>query len=162
MQQLIRLIITSALIVTFTCDLVGQATNPTLTRRVQSKRLPKRVKRLISYNESNVVSILRTLLSAEATYQSTTGNGNYGTLEQLRGQGLIESIMAEGHRYGYLFKLRVETGSSESPASFETVAVPRIYGRTGLKSFYINETGVLRGANKRGAKATINDDPLDP
>ena len=161
MQQLIRLIIASALMVSFSYDLMGQGTNPPLTRRVQTKRLPKKVKRLIIYNESRAVSVLHTILSAEATYQSTSGNGNYATLEQLGDQGLIDYILAKGHRYGYLFKLRVEKASSESAASFETVAVPRWYGRTGLRSFYLNETGVIHGADKRGAAATVKDDPLD-
>ncbi|MGH9929138.1 MAG: hypothetical protein ACREA9_07915 [Pyrinomonadaceae bacterium] len=37
-----------------------------------------------------------TLFSAEATYQSTTGNGNYGSIEELGKQGLIDFVLAEG------------------------------------------------------------------
>jgi hypothetical protein len=160
MQQPIKLTIASVLLVSCSYDMAGQRTRPLLTRRVQTES-SKKVKRLVTHNESGAVSVLRTIFSAEATYQSTSGNGNYGTLEQLNDQGLIDYILAKGHRYGYTFKLRVERYSSESAASLEAVAVPRRYGRTGLRSFYIDETGVLRGADKRGAAATINDDPLD-
>ncbi len=159
MQQLIRLIIASAMMVSFCSDLAGQR-SPSLTHRVQT-RFPKKIKKLISYNQSGAIAVLRTVSSAEATYQSTSGYGNYGTLEQLGDQGLIDYILAKGHRYGYIFRLRVARASAKASASFETVAVPRRYGRTGLMSFYINETGVIHGADKRGAKATINDDPLD-
>ncbi|HMF57936.1 MAG TPA: hypothetical protein VK619_16455 [Pyrinomonadaceae bacterium] len=161
MKQLIRFIIASALLASFSYDLAGQNTRPTSTRRVHTGTSTK-VKRLISYNESGAVSILRTISSAEATYQSTSGNGNYGTLEQLGDQVLIDSILAKGHRYGYIFKLRIRRASSESAASFVALAVPRKYGRTGLRSFYINETGVMRAADRRGAEATVHDDPLDP
>ena len=99
-------------------------------------------------------------MSAEATYQSTTGNGNYGTIEELGKEKLIDYVLAEGHRYGYLFRVRREIFSSESPASFEIVAVPRTYGRTGRRSFYMNETGVIHTADKKGAAANPSDDTM--
>jgi hypothetical protein len=105
--------------------------------------------------------ILRTILSAEATYQATSGNGNYGKLEELGKEKLIDYVLAEGHRYGYLFRIRLENFSPESAASFEIVAVPRAYGRTGRRSFYMNESGVIHAADKKGAEANLGDDPLD-
>ena len=108
-----------------------------------------------------MVSVLRTIVTAEATYNSTVGNGAFGSLEQLGDVKMIDNVLAEGHRYGYIFTLKVESGSTESPASFHVVAVPRRYSRTGIRSFYINETGILRGADKRGAEASVDDDPLD-
>jgi hypothetical protein len=162
MQRLIRLaIIAALLLLSFSSNLLGQRAKLTSTRRVQTARSSKKVSALIRYNESGAVSVLRIIMSAEATYQATAGNGDYGTLKQLGEQVLIDEILAKGHRYGYLFKLRVEKSTAESPASFEAVAVPRKYGRTGLQSFYINETGIMRGANKRGAEATIGDYLLD-
>jgi hypothetical protein len=161
MRKLIKLTIASALLLSFSYDLVAQRAKPPLMRRTQTRSSSKKVKRLIGYNQSWTVSVMRGIMGAEGAYQATTGNDNFGTLQQLGEQGLVDYILAEGHRYGYLFKVRVEKGSSESPASYEAVAVPRKYGRTGLKSFYINETGVLRGADKGGAEATVNDVALD-
>ncbi|HEV7474529.1 MAG TPA: hypothetical protein VGN90_10805 [Pyrinomonadaceae bacterium] len=100
---------------------------------------------------------LQTLFSAEATYQATTGNGDYGTIEELGKEKLIDYVLAEGHRYGYLFRVRQEKHSSESPASFELWAVPRTYGRTGRRSFYMDETGVIHAADKKGAEANPDD-----
>jgi hypothetical protein len=108
---------------------------------------------------------LFTLLSAEATYQSTTGQGNYGTIEELGKEKLIDFVLAEGHRFGYLFRVRREKVSSESPqASLEIIAVPRIYRRTGRRSFYLDETGVIRYMDKKGAEANRDDDliVIDP
>jgi hypothetical protein len=115
---------------------------------------------LIRHNEAGAIASLRTLFSAEATYQSTTGNGNYGTIEELGEQKLIDYVLAEGHRFGYLFKVRREKYSAESQSSLEIVATPRTYGVTGRQSFYIDETGVIRGKDKQGAEASRLDDSL--
>ena len=103
---------------------------------------------------------LRTLFSAEATYQATAGNGDYGTIEELRKEKLIDYVLAEGHRFGYLFRIRREKFSPESQSSLEIVAVPRIYRRTGRRSFYMNETGVIHALDKNGAEASLGDDVM--
>jgi hypothetical protein len=113
--------------------------------------------RLIRHNEAGALRSLQTLFASEATYQATAGNGDYGTLDELRKQGLIDPVLAEGHRFGYLFRIRREKWSAESPASIEIMAVPRTYGRTGRRSFYMNETGVVYAADKNGAEATTAD-----
>jgi len=115
---------------------------------------------LIRHNEAGALAALRTLFTAEVTYQSTTGQGDYGTIEELGEQGLIDYVLREGHRYGYLFKVRLEKRSSESQPSLQIVAIPRTYGVTGRRSFYIDETGVIRAADKKGAEATLAADTL--
>lgn len=108
--------------------------------------------------------MLRTLFSAEATYQATAGMGNYGTIEELGKEKLIDFVLAEGHRFGYLFRVRQEKVSTESQASIEILAVPRSYGRTGRRSFYLDETGVIRSVDKKGTEANLQDHliVLDP
>jgi len=144
---------------------IVQAQTIPSAKPIQAKARPSPVTRrtthlqrnLIRHNEAGAIMTLRTLLSAEATYQATTGNGDYGTIEQLGKEKLVDFVLAEGHRFGYLFRVRREKSSSESPASFEIMAVPRNYGRTGRRSFYMDETGVLRFADKHGAEANLND-----
>lgn len=115
-------------------------------------------RRLIRHNEAGAIMSLRTLHSAEATYQATLGNGDYGTLDELRKEGLIDNVLGEGHRYGYLFRIRREKSSSESPqSSLEITAVPRTYGRTGRRSFYMDQTGTINSLDKKGAEATHAD-----
>ena len=110
-----------------------------------ARRTARIQQRIINNNEAGAILSLQKLFSAEATYQSTTGNGDYGTLEELRKQGLIDQVLGEGHRYGYLFRI---------------TAVPRGYGRTGRRSFYVNETGVTYADDKKGSEATHADHAL--
>lgn len=125
---------------------------PGLARRMARQQLLT-----IQHNEEGAIKSLQKLLSAEATYRATTGNGEYGTLDELRKQGLINQVLVEGHRYGYLFRIRREKWSPESQPSLKITAVPRSYGRTGLRSFYMNQTGVIYAADKNGAEATSAD-----
>ena len=137
---------------------IGKA-EPDKARVPAVERLTTRQqRRLIRHNEAGAIRSLQTLFSAEATYQATVGNGDYGTLDELRKEGLVDYVLGEGHRYGYLFRVRREKRSSESPqSSLEITAVPRTYGRTGRRSFYMDESGVIHAASKNGAEATIAD-----
>jgi hypothetical protein len=56
-----------------------------------------------------------------------------------------------GKLTGYSFEVRVK------PGGFEATAVPVQPGISGKRSFYIDQTNVLRGAEKQGAKATSSD-----
>ncbi|HEX8247603.1 MAG TPA: prepilin-type N-terminal cleavage/methylation domain-containing protein, partial [Pyrinomonadaceae bacterium] len=47
-------------------------------------------------NEASAVSSLRTLSGAQATYQTTLGQGDYGTLAQLNTGGMIDSVLSAG------------------------------------------------------------------
>src|SRR5207237_1293370 len=46
-------------------------------------------------NEGSAEQSLRTISSAEATYQNTAGNGTYGTLAFLMGQSLVDSVLGQ-------------------------------------------------------------------
>jgi len=145
---------------TKTAQTVQTQTRPAVVAR---RNTPQQ-RSLIRHNEAGAIRTLQTLFSAEATYQATAGNGNYGTIEELRKENLIDYVLAEGHRFGYLFRVRREKFSPESQSSLEIVAVPRIYRRTGRRSFYIDETGVIHAADKKGAEANLGDDlvAIDP
>ena len=103
-------------------------------------------------NEAIAHGVLRTLASAELTYQSTVGNGNFGTLEQLIDQGLVPKDLVE--KGGYKIELMVVG------AKFEATATPIEYGKSGKMSFFIDESSVVRAADRAGAPATIMDKPL--
>lgn len=106
-------------------------------------------------NEGSAISALRTLHSAESTFQSTVGNGKYGTLQQLAAEGLIDNTLASGLKNNYRFDVR------PNGMSFEATATPSSQADTGSRSFFVNETGVLRGSIKRGIAATAYDPPLN-
>src|SRR5213596_1502495 len=54
-------------------------------------------------NEGSAQQTLRTVHSSEATYQSTSGAGNYGVLADLRAASMIDSVLAVGTKSGYTF-----------------------------------------------------------
>lgn len=159
---MLRLVLGLLLILSPTLFLRAQNTAPVFRSPADAGRSSRYRRNLIRYNEAWAIKTLQTLFSAEATYQSTVGNGNYGTLEDLVREKLISRVLGEGHRYGYVFRIRIEKRASGSPAVLAIAAVPRHYGRTGRRSFYVDETGVVVAADRKGAEAKATDDPLDP
>jgi prepilin-type N-terminal cleavage/methylation domain len=102
-------------------------------------------------NEGSAQQSLRTMASAEATFQATAGNGNYGAVSDLVVQSLIDSVLGGGTKSGY--KFTTGTAPSSSPTVFVVAAAPStITGvtATGTREFCIDQTGVL------GAKAAAS------
>src|SRR5437868_12615863 len=97
-------------------------------------------------NEGSAQQSLRTVASAEATYKSTAGNGNYGPVQSLVDQNLIDSTLGGGTKSGYSFT----TGNADPASSatlFVIAAAPTSTSAvvaTGTREFCIDESGVLR------------------
>src|SRR5215831_4872899 len=108
-------------------------------------------------NEGAAIYALRNILKAEVTYQAKKGYGSYGTLADLQNELLISPELASGTQYGYRFK--VETGKEEG--GWSGFAVPAVYGSSGVRSFYVDETGVLRGEDSHGLDASKFAPPLN-
>ena len=117
-----------------------------------------------SANEGSAVSSLRTIHGAQATYQATTGNGNYaggagGTevaastagLQTLNGAGLIDGTLgsAAGLKSGYAFTMtnfNFSSATPPNPATFAVIAKPSSNAgltATGTRNFGIATDGVL-------------------
>ena len=109
-------------------------------------------------NEGSAQSSMRTIHSAEAVYQSTMGNGQFGTLrtadepaagQSLQTQSLVDAQLGSGTKSGYNFAIPVAGLAVGPPATFWGSAVPantNVGTRTGNRSFAITEDGVLRSA----------------
>ena len=102
-------------------------------------------------NEGSAQSSLRTVFSAQATYQSTTGNGAFaGTLPVLQGVNLIDSVLGAAvvsPKSGYNFSI-VEQAGTGATAVFGAYGFPQTTGgptQTGTRRFGLSEDGVLRG-----------------
>jgi prepilin-type N-terminal cleavage/methylation domain-containing protein len=97
-------------------------------------------------NEGSAQSSLRTIHSCEATYRATTGDMSYGTLDDLKGQYLTDSVLASGSKSGYTFAA-VPTAAGMA-AQFYLTAVPSTTsgpGLSGTRRFAMTEDGVQRG-----------------
>ena len=108
--------------------------------------------------EATILNLVRTLATAEAVYQSTTGRGaSFGSLEQLFKEGTIDDRLGRGAKNGYQFAVVL----SSNAAQFEIFATPVEYGATGLKSYYCSNEYVIHTADKKGARAAASD-PILP
>ena len=101
-------------------------------------------------NEGSAQSSLRTIHSAQSTYQSTTGNGAFSAdLAGLSGANLVDPVLATGTKSGYLFTIpAVTVPASGTLAQFCAPADPQTKSgpsQTGTRVFGIAEDGVMRG-----------------
>lgn len=113
------------------------------------------------FNERFVVASVRTIHGAQSTYQAVVGNGSYGSLAGLRQAGFIDAALASGEKYGYRFVLTVTPMNGNSPSTFQLTATPRDYPRAGRISFFIDQMGLIRAADKNGGAANGTDPIID-
>ena len=100
-------------------------------------------------NEGSAQSSLRTIHSAQSTYQATTGNGAFSTdLATLKNQSLIDPVLGGGSKSGYSFTLpNVVAPSTGVLAQFCAQANPTTgsgASQSGTRTFGITEDGVMR------------------
>ena len=99
-------------------------------------------------NEGSAQSSMRTIHSSEAVYQATAGNGQFGTLNNLMTQNLVDSVLGAGSKSGYTFECLAANLDAGPPATFYATSIPSntaAVTRTGNRSFTIAEDGILRG-----------------
>ncbi len=136
---------------------------PELSQRWASEEIEGR--------EEAAIAALRRLADAIATYRRAFGNLPE-SLEQLgpapkegvspEAAQLVDAELAAGKKGGYLFRYRILPAAGEgAEPSFELAAVPAEYGKTGRRSFFLDASGKLRGADKQGAVATSADPPIE-
>ena len=117
-------------------------------------------------NEASAIASLRTIHGAQATYQATKGNGLFGTLENLCGEGLIDKIIGNGGadctltqaapsagttstqtvKSGFTFNMTSAAPSPTDPAQFSAIAEPSQktgVSKTGARRFGIGTEGVI-------------------
>ncbi len=107
----------------------------------------------IEANESSAVGSLRTINTAQITYNSSYPTVGYaGTLTALGGTSctppnsssacLIDTLLAGGLKSGYTFNL---TGASGTPnSSYQLIATPAVWDVSGIRYFCSYQDAVLR------------------
>jgi len=112
-------------------------------------------------NEGSAKSSLRTIHSAQVTYQATAGFGAYASdLTTLQNQRLIDTVLGSSNKSGYHFEI-IEQGGTGATAVFGVYAFPLIPSgatQTGTRRFAMTHIGVVHGdTDLSGAPATIDD-----
>ena len=133
--------------------------------------LPQLLRQRITANETAAVGGLKTLTSAETAFKSgncldsdANGTAEYGTMAQLiappnGGPQFVTADWGDGRRNGYTFAVAF-AGAGGSNQHFQITAQPSQAGVTGVRSFYVDETGTIR-FNRVGAAPTVADPPLE-
>ena len=112
--------------------------------------VPNLVQSKLVANEGKAISAVRSLGTAQVTYSTKDGAGNFATdLNALETAGLIDSVLGSGTTDSYAFSV------SGSGVTFQINATPRVYQTTGIRSFYADESGVVR-YNTANARATAS------
>lgn len=110
----------------------------------------------ISISEQEAAEWLAEIFGAETIYfQARAG---FTTLEELIRLGGISKQLANGSESGYRFTLHLEADGR----SFTVQAIPAQYGRTGRRSFYLDQTGVIRAEDRKGQPADANSPRYPP
>lgn len=107
----------------------------------------------INNGEAMAHYALSAVVRAQERFKAEKQQQRYATLEELVKEDIIEKWVFE--RQQYKIELNV------SGDKFEATAVPLDYGKTGRRSFFVDESGVIRAADHQGKPATVEDPPAD-
>ena len=108
-------------------------------------------------NESAAVGTLRTIVSAESTYQSTKGNNTtYANQAALKGMKLIDDIVGDPAQEKAGYKYAVDTDLDDTV--FDATATSQ-RETTGSKSYFTNEAGVIYFGSTFNVPPTCSADP---
>jgi type IV pilus assembly protein PilA len=109
--------------------------------------IPNLLKSRQAANEASAISGVRTIGTAQATYQSTKGLGkNFAAgLVDLNTEGSVDSTLGGGAKSGFSFSSTGTASTSTAPSTFYANADPLSTGTfgTGNRHFYSNETYVI-------------------
>jgi len=119
-----------------------------------------------SMNDASAVGSLRSINTAEVTYASTYGGNFSRTVKELgpppagekpsaAAADLLDGVLANGRKRGFVFAYTPGPADAGGEIrSYSVVAIPVEFGKTSSRSFYTDETGVIRSTfENRPAKA---------
>jgi hypothetical protein len=74
---------------------------------------------------------------------------------------LVGKDLARGDAGGYHFRYRTVATADPKNQTFELIATPDEYGKTGRRSFFVDGAGRIHAADKHGTAATSDDPELE-
>jgi Domain of unknown function (DUF4190) len=141
--------------------------------------VPHMLRATVPANEASAVGSMRAIVTASYAYQTEYSNGYPPALATLAGSGkgscdhaaLISDELGSGRLHGYVFtyvalpaffdsnkpqsQRAIDLGcTARGGTEFRIFADPVMRGRTGRRSFYVDETGVIRVSLRGAASAT--------
>jgi len=141
--------------------------------------IPNLLRSRMAANESSAVGSMRTINTANATYLSTYGHSFAVSLVILGGAttttptcstaaNLIDNVLGADPsvKSGYQFAYTAgnpdpgDVGICGSVTTYSVSATPLTYNGTGTRSFFTDQSGVIRGADHGGSAGLVTDPPL--
>jgi type IV pilus assembly protein PilA len=115
--------------------------------------IPNLIKSKMAANEASAVGSIRTINTGEVNYAASCPNVGYSTaLVGLGSTGggcagganIIDAVLAAGAKSGYTFAEAGVAGADGLNDTYTTTATPAVLGTTGQRSFFSDQTGVIR------------------
>jgi prepilin-type N-terminal cleavage/methylation domain-containing protein len=123
--------------------------------------IPNLIEARKSGNESAAIGALRTLVSAQAIFRESDKDGDgldySATLTDLSTHKLIDPVLGGGEKQGYDFAVNDSDGDSNK-YTWDATADPVNRGKSGDRSFFVDESGVIRFNSTTTASSTS--DPI--
>ena len=104
-------------------------------------------------NESMAVYALQRIAGAQSAYKDDRKKERYATIEELVAEELLEKAFLENMEY----RIELEVLGDK----FEISATPKSYGKTGRRSFFLDNSGTVRAADHKGQPATADDPAVE-
>ncbi|HEV2289005.1 MAG TPA: hypothetical protein VGR81_08640 [Candidatus Acidoferrales bacterium] len=120
--------------------------------------------------EQSAMQTLQNLAQAIDTYQRAFGDLPQ-SLVQLgpskdgvspSAAKLIDAGLASGSKNGYTFRYRIVSAPDAASPVYEIAAMPAEYGKSGKRSFLLDQNGKIHAADKHGGVATVDDPTVTP
>ncbi|MGO9589962.1 MAG: prepilin-type N-terminal cleavage/methylation domain-containing protein [Candidatus Acidiferrales bacterium] len=142
--------------------------------------IPNLLRARMAANESSAVGSMRTINTANGNFLTQYNHSFAPTLVSLggptvatpvctgAGANLIDSVLGGADpstKSGYTFTYTAGTADAGDPTcgsvtTYTVSGTPVSYGGTGTRSFFTDQTGVIRGADHAGAAGLVTDPPL--
>ena len=133
--------------------------------------IPNLLRSRIAANEASAVGSLRTLNTAEITYNTSYPTAGFACTLGAMGPpsgtaaatssaaGLIDSTLAGGNKSGYTFTVAC-VGSGTPAVNYQTTAAPASPGVTGQRYFCSDASGVIKYDATSTANCLSNGNPI--
>ncbi len=117
--------------------------------------IPHLMRSKLAANEASAITTVRSVLNAETLYVTTLGSGRYGSMGALVSGMLVDTVVGSSTKDGYVFSISLGVADT----SFSIDARPTGYLNSGIRSFFADETAVIRYTTANSA-ATVSSTPL--
>lgn len=127
---------------------------------IAAMAIPSLLRSRLASNEADAIGAMRTLTSAQINFQGVCesdgdndGIGEFGSFTQLSSAvpAFIDDSLGGGQKAGYVFVATTTGVANTDEQLWQATAYPITKGLSGNRTFYTDESGVLRGSDVGGA-----------